>query len=97
MQRYGVPVLLLPAVIALELGCGAALVAGWRTSLAALALAAFCAAAALIFHNRLADHGQALHFWKDIGLAGGFLALAVAGPGRWSADAGLSGGEGRRR
>lgn len=87
MQKFGVPGVLLPAVIALEIGGGAALSAGWRTSPAALSLAAFCLAAAVIFHNKLADHGQALHFWKDIGLAGGFLVLAVAGAGRWSADA----------
>lgn len=87
MEKYGVPGILLPAVIALELGAGVALIIGWRTSLVALALAAFCVAAAVIFHNKLADHGQALHFWKDIAIAGGFLALAVAGAGRWSVDA----------
>lgn len=86
MQKHGVPGILLPAVIALELGAGAALVAGWRTSRAASMLAAFCFAAAILFHNRLADHGQALHFWKDVGLAGGLLVQAVTGAGRWSAD-----------
>ncbi len=86
MQKFGVPGALLPAVVALELGAGLALLAGWRTSLASLALAAFCVAAALLFHARLSDHGQALHFWKDIAIAGGFVALSVAGAGRWSID-----------
>ncbi len=86
MQKLSVPGELLPAAVALELGAGAAVLLGWRTSFAALALAGFSIAAAVLFHNRLSDHGQALHFWKDIAIAGGFLALAVSGGGRWSLD-----------
>ncbi|HXE85515.1 MAG TPA: DoxX family protein, partial [Hyphomicrobiaceae bacterium] len=46
MDRYGVPGLLLPAVIALELGGGLMMAVGWRTRLAAFVLAVFCIAAA---------------------------------------------------
>jgi putative oxidoreductase len=86
MDRYGVPGVLLPAVIALELGAGVMLVVGWRTRLAAIALAGFCIAAAVLFHNQLLDRGQLLHFEKDLAIAGGLLVLAVAGAGRWSVD-----------
>src|SRR5262245_60518985 len=86
MDRYGVPGMLLPAVIALELGGGLMLAAGWRTRIAALGLAVFCIAAALIFHNQLGDRGQLLHLEKDLAIAGGLLVLAVAGAGRWSID-----------
>lgn len=86
MQSFGVPGALLPAVILLEGGGGLAILAGWKTPIVATALALFCLAAAAIFHNKLADHGQALHFWKDVAIAGGFLALAAAGAGRWSLD-----------
>jgi putative oxidoreductase len=86
MEKFGVPGLLLPAVVALELGGELTLLIGLLTRLAALALSIFCIAAAVLFHNKLADHGQALHFWKDIAIAGGFLALAAAGAGRWSLD-----------
>jgi putative oxidoreductase len=88
MDRYGVPSLLLPAVIALELVGGLMLAVGWRTRLAAFALAVFCISAAVLFHNQLGDRGQLLHFEKDLAIAGGLLVLAVAGAGRWSLDRG---------
>jgi putative oxidoreductase len=87
MDRYGVPSLLLPAVIALELGGGLMMAIGWRARLAAAALAIFCVGAAVLFHANLADRGQLLHFEKDFAIAGGLIVLAVAGAGRWSIDA----------
>jgi putative oxidoreductase len=86
MDRYGIPSLLLPAVIALELGGGLMMAVGWRTRLAAFALAVFCISAAVLFHNQLLDRGQLLHFEKNLAIAGGLLVLAVAGAGRWSVD-----------
>ena len=86
MTRFGVPGVLLPAVIALELGCGLMIVVGWRTRLAAAALAVFCVLAAFLFHTNVADRNQLLHFEKDLALAGGLLVLAIAGAGQWSID-----------
>jgi len=86
MDRFGVPSVLLPAVIALELGAGLMIALGWQTRLAAFALAVFCISAAVLFHNQLLDRGQLLHFEKDLAIAGGLLVLAVAGAGRWSVD-----------
>jgi putative oxidoreductase len=88
MDRFGVPSLLLPAVIALELGGGLLIAVGWKTRIAAVALAVFCVAAAILFHANLADRNQLLHFEKDLALAGGLLVLAVAGAGRWSLERG---------
>ncbi|MBC7945357.1 MAG: DoxX family membrane protein, partial [Burkholderiales bacterium] len=45
MESIGVPALLLPLVIALEIGGGVPLVIGWMTRWSALALAGFCVAA----------------------------------------------------
>jgi putative oxidoreductase len=87
MQRYGVPALLLPATIAVEIGGGLALALGWQSRTAALILAAFCIAAAVIFHTNFADRGQVLHFEKDLAIAGGLLALAALGPGRYAVRA----------
>ena len=87
MNRFGVPGLLLPAVIALELGGGLMIAAGWQTRLAAAALAVFCILAAILFHGNLADRSQFLHFEKNLAIAGGLLVLVVAGAGRWSVDA----------
>jgi putative oxidoreductase len=86
MDRYGVPGVLLPAVIALELGAGLMIALGWRTRIAALALAGFCIAAAALFHSQLLDRSHLLHFEKDLAIAGGLFVLAIAGAGRWSLD-----------
>ena len=87
MNRFGVPGVLLPAVIALELGGGLMIAAGWQTRLVAAALAVFCILAAILFHGNLADRNQFLHFEKNLAIAGGLLTLVVAGAGRWSLDA----------
>ncbi|MDF0679168.1 MAG: DoxX family protein, partial [Nitrosomonas sp.] len=48
MDAMGVPGTLLPLVIALEIGGGLAIIAGWQTRLASIALAVFTLAAAAI-------------------------------------------------
>jgi len=84
MQKSGVPSLLLPLVIALQLGGGALIAAGILTRFAALPFAAFCVLTAVLFHRQFADRNQLLHFQKDLAIAGGFLVLACCGPGNWS-------------
>ena len=86
MNRFGVPGVLLPAVIAVELAGGLMIAIGWRTRVAALALAVFSILAAVLFHANVADRNQLLHFEKDLAIAGGLMVLAFAGPGRWSVD-----------
>ena len=87
MSAYGVPELLLPAAIAVELVGGVLIIAGYYTRVAALALAAFCVATAVLFHNKLGDRNQLLHFEKDLAIAGGFLVLFARGAGEWALDA----------
>jgi putative oxidoreductase len=84
IQKSGVPSLLLPLVIALQLGGGALIAAGILTRFAALPFAAFCVLTAILFHWQFADRNQLLHFQKDLAIAGGFLVLACCGPGNWS-------------
>jgi putative oxidoreductase len=84
MQKSGVPSLLLPGVIALQLGGGLLVAAGIMMRPSALLFAAFCTLTAILFHRQFADHNQLLHFQKDLAIAGGFLALACSGPGSWS-------------
>jgi putative oxidoreductase len=86
MAKFGVPGELLPLVILVELGGGLAILAGWNTRWAALALAGFCVVSAVLFHNEFGDKNQLIHFLKNLGLAGGFLILAAAGPGALSVD-----------
>jgi putative oxidoreductase len=83
MQANGVDGRLLPLVILTELGGGLLVLIGLKTRWAAIALFGFCLLTALFFHMG-AD--QAIHFDKNIAMAGGFLALALLGPGAWSLD-----------
>jgi putative oxidoreductase len=86
MEAMGVPGMLLPLVILLEIAGGAAVIIGWQTRYAAVALAAFTVVAAAIFHNNLADQIQMIMFMKNIAITGGLLLLAVHGAGAYSLD-----------
>lgn len=90
MESAGVPGMLLPLVILLELGGGLAILAGVFTRWTSLALAGFTVLAALLFHADLADPVQSLLFWKNITIAGGFLVLAANGPGALSLEGKLA-------
>lgn len=79
MDQFGVPRFFLPAVIALEIGVGAALLMGWRTPMTAGVLSVFCVATAVVFHHRLGDRVERTQFFKDMALAGALAALAAAG------------------
>ncbi|MEG1767892.1 MAG: DoxX family protein [Comamonas sp.] len=87
MAAMGVPGALLPLVILLELGGGLAIAAGLFSRWVALALAGFSVATALVFHANFGDAMQAINFWKNLGMAGGFLLLAAQGAGAFSLDA----------
>lgn len=94
MASKGLPMadILVYLVIALEIIAAIMIIVGWRTWMAALALAVFTILTILIFHRywELApDAGrmvQYLFFWKNLGLTGGLLLLAYFGPGPMSLD-----------
>jgi putative oxidoreductase len=90
MRGAGVSPVLLPLVIVTVLGGGLMVAAGLMARWAAIALAGFCLATALLFHFASADAGEAIQFQKDLAIAGGFLILAAFGPGDWSIDAFLA-------
>lgn len=87
MDAMGVPGILLPLVIILEVGGGLALIVGWQTRWAAYALAAFTALAAVIFHSDLGQQIQMILFMKNWAMVGGLLLLGVYGAGAYSLDA----------
>ena len=87
MQAFGLPGWLLPFAIAVELVGGILVIAGLYTRVAALALALFCVATAVLFHNKFGNRNELLHFEKDLAIAGGFLVLAARGGGAWTLDA----------
>ena len=87
MDSMGVPGMLLPAVILVELGGGLALLVGAWTRWAGLALAGFCILAAVLFHRDFAQGANAYLFWKNLAIAGGMLYVFAAGAGKLSVDA----------
>lgn len=86
MASAGVPGLLLPLVIIVELIGGLMIVIGFKTRLVALALFGFTIAASVLFHMNWAAPMQQLLFMKNLGIAGGFLLLVAAGAGAYSVD-----------
>ncbi|KZX59240.1 hypothetical protein A3709_16380 [Halioglobus sp. HI00S01] len=86
MASVGVPGFLLPAVIALEVLGGAALVVGFQTRLVAILLALFSIASGVLFHFDLADQMQFIMLFKNLAMAGGLLAIANARPGAFTLD-----------
>jgi putative oxidoreductase len=84
--RTGLIGTLLPLAIAIEVGGALLLIVGFKSRFVCLALAGFCVVTALLFHANFADKVQMFHFLKNASIAGGLLALYVAGPGRLSFD-----------
>ena len=81
MAKMGVPGALLPLVILTELGGGLALLLGFQTKWAALALAGFTLLAGLIFHFKPDDQMQMISFLKNLAIAGGLLMFVRHGAG----------------
>ena len=86
MSSVGVPGGLLPIVIATEVIGAAAIIAGWQTRIAAFLLAGYTLLAAALFHSNFGDQNQAIHFFKNVAIAGGFLLLVANGAGPISID-----------
>jgi putative oxidoreductase len=81
-----VPVLAFVVAVAVELGGGLLLIAGWQTRLVALALVLFSFATAMSFHSNFADQNQMIHFLKNVMIAGGLLQIVAFGAGAFSLD-----------
>jgi putative oxidoreductase len=80
------PQLALALAVAVELGGGLLLVAGFQTRIVAAALALFSLATAVSFHSNFADQNQMIHFLKNVMMAGGLLQIVAFGAGSLSID-----------
>ena len=80
------PPLAYAVAVAVELGGGLLLIAGYRARYVAAALALFSLATALSFHANFADQNQMIHFLKNVMMAGGLLQIAAFGAGALSID-----------
>ncbi|MDA7424411.1 DoxX family protein [Thalassococcus lentus] len=86
MASGGVPAILAWPVILFEILGGLALILGFMTRPVALALAAFCLLSGVLYHFDPADQNQMTQLFKNMALAGGYIALAITGAGAWSID-----------
>src|SRR5262245_47134783 len=73
------PTLLYVLTVGVEIGAGMLLLIGYQTRPVALVLALFTVTAAIFFHSHFADQNQAIHFLKNIAIAGGLLQVAATG------------------
>lgn len=80
------PPLSYAGAVAVEIGCGLLVIAGFRTRVAATVLALFCLATAAFFHTNFADPNQIFHFIKNLVMTGGLLQVVNYGAGAISVD-----------
>lgn len=85
----GLPAPMVVAVLVglLELVGGLAVLVGFKTRIAAIALGLFTIASAFVAHFNFAEAMQVIQFQKNLAIAGGFFVLAAAGAGALSLDA----------
>ncbi len=81
------PQLAFLGAVLIEIGGGLLLAVGYKTRLAAIVLAVFSVATALIFHSAIGDQNQFIHLLKNFAIAGGLLQVAAFGAGTLSLDA----------
>ncbi|UVE69158.1 DoxX family protein [Burkholderia pyrrocinia] len=95
MTRIGAPMPMLAAaiLIAMDVAVAFAILIGLHTRRLALLLALYTLGAAIIGHPFWLTDGpqqmnSMIHFYKNLSIMGGLLALCAAGPGRFSIDRG---------
>ncbi|HVZ07218.1 DoxX family protein [Rhodopila sp.] len=90
LSKWGIPLVgaAYALTVVVELAGGLALLAGYRTRLVALILAAWCAITALKVHYHPGDQQQMIHFLKNLCMAGGLLQLVANGAGRLAVSRG---------
>jgi putative oxidoreductase len=94
LNSKGVPFVQVAAPIAtaVEALGGLLLIVGFKVRPLALLMAVYTVAAAVLGHDfwnvvdAALQREMVIHFWKNIGIAGGFLLLFVTGAGRFSVD-----------
>jgi putative oxidoreductase len=86
-----IPTVAAIVVVVVEFFVGIAVALGFLTRPLALLLAAYTLATAFIGHHYWTMTGDAqvanmINFYKNVSMTGGFLLLAVTGPGKYSID-----------
>jgi putative oxidoreductase len=88
IQSAGAPFALgaFAVAVMVEVIGGFCLLMGFQTRFTAAVLAIFTLAAAVLFHNNMADQNQMIHFMKNLAITGGLLQVVAFGAGAFSLD-----------
>ena len=86
MEGFGLPGFLIYPAIVIEVILPVFVIVGYQARIAAGILASFCLLTAFIFHFDFSNQMQLVSFFKNIGLAGGFLFIVANGTKDWSVD-----------
>ena len=86
MSMYDLPAFFIYPAIILEIFAPILIIFGYKTKLAAFFLSGFCLLTAIIFLTDFSSQSELNGFFKNVGLAGGFLLLTIHGPKRFSVD-----------
>jgi putative oxidoreductase len=76
----------LTVAVLVEAGIGFIFFIGFCTRSAALVLGFWCIATAIAGHSNFADRNMLIHFYKNVSMCGGFISVALLGPGAFSID-----------
>ncbi len=86
MELHGImaaPFFLYAAITAEVIG-GLMLALGYKTRFGIYMLLAFLVPATVIFHGKIGDKTQMVHFLKNLSILGGLIFVLGSGPGKWS-------------
>ena len=86
MEGFGLPGFLIYPAIVIEIILPVLVIVGYQARIAAGILASFCLLTAFIFHFDFSNQMELVSFFKNIGLAGGFLFIVANGTRDWAVD-----------
>ena len=84
MEGFGVPGFLLWPTIILEILLPLSIIIGYHAKISAILLAIFSLTTAIIFHSDFSNQMQLIAFLKNLGLAAGFMFIAIHGTKDWA-------------
>ncbi len=84
MEGFGVPGFLLWPTIILEILLPLSIIIGYHAKVSAILLAIFSLTTAIIFHSDFSNQMQLIAFLKNLGLAAGFMFIAIHGTKDWA-------------
>lgn len=86
MTSGGVPAIFAWPAIIFELALGFSMLLGFQVRIMALLGALFCVVLAVLYHLVPADQIQMILFFKNLGIAGGFMMVVAHGAGAYAVD-----------